>query len=42
MARNTKYKNEYLGDLLKKSVVTFSLTGQGNISYINHIRYYYN
>lgn len=42
VTRNTEYKNEYLGDLLKKSVVTFSLTGQGNISYINHIRYYYN
>ncbi len=35
------FQNEYDNDMLLKSIVTFSLTGQGTIHYINDIRYYY-
>jgi hypothetical protein len=39
--KGVEYKNEYNNDLLLKSIVTFSVTGQGNIHYVNDIRYYY-
>ena len=42
VTRTTEYKNEYANDFLQKTMVTFSLTGQGNIAYVNYIRYYYN
>jgi YD repeat-containing protein len=42
VTRTTEYKNEYSNDFLQKTMVTFSLTGQGSIAYVNFIRYYYN
>jgi len=36
-----EYQNEYNNDLLIKSIVTVSVTGQGNVHYINYIHYYY-
>jgi hypothetical protein len=39
--KSIEYENQYDNDLLLKSKVTFSLTGQGTIHYVNQIRYYY-
>jgi hypothetical protein len=39
--RSIEYENEYDGDLLLKSKVTFSVTGQGTIHYVNQVKYYY-
>jgi len=41
VARSIEYENEYDKDLLLKSKVSFSVNGQGTISYVNHVRYYY-
>ena len=41
VTKSIDYENEYDNDLLLKSKVTFSLTGQGNIHYVNQLRYYY-
>lgn len=39
--KSIEYQNEYDKDLLLKSIVSFSLNGQGTIHYINHVSYYY-
>ena len=39
--KRAEYKNEYDNDVLIKSTVTFSVTGQGTIHYVSNIRYYY-
>ena len=39
--KSIEYQNEYDGDLLLRSTVSFSLNGQGTIRYTNIIRYYY-
>ena len=39
--RASDFENEYVNNEIEKSKVSFSLTGQGNIHYINFIRYYY-
>jgi hypothetical protein len=39
--KSIDFQNEYDNDLLLRSIVTFSLTGQGTIHYVNNIRYYY-
>jgi hypothetical protein len=41
VSRGFDFQNEYDGDLLLKSVVTITVSGQGNVHYINNIRYYY-
>ena len=41
VAKSIEFQNEYDDDLLLKSIVSFSLTGQGTIHYVNHVSYYY-
>jgi hypothetical protein len=39
--RNYDFDNTYSGDQLNKSIVTYSLSGQGNNHYVNILRFYY-
>ena len=39
--RGFDFQNEYDNNLLVRSIVTITVSGQGNIHYVNDIRYYY-
>lgn len=39
--RNYEYENSYAGNQLYKSVVTYSLSGQGTNNYVTVLRFYY-
>jgi hypothetical protein len=41
VSKGFDFQNEYDNDLLIKSIVTITVSGQGNIYYVNNIRYYY-
>jgi hypothetical protein len=41
VTRSYDYKNTYTNDLLKRSVVTYSVHGQGSVHYSKVLRYYY-
>lgn len=40
-SRNYEFENTYSGDQLNKSIVTYSLSGQGSNRYVKVLRFYY-
>ncbi|MES1214848.1 MAG: hypothetical protein ABUT20_04960, partial [Bacteroidota bacterium] len=39
--RNYEYENTYSGDQLDRSIITYTLSGQGTNNYITILRFYY-